>query len=320
LKGKPLTYAVIGWIISLIIALIIGGILQASGLVISFIFIALAISTTAVGVLVPILRDEGDLNSNFGRFVFSAGVVGEFAPLAILALFFNKVYNNFSSLILILIFILIAVTILFTVRRWQPPYIVGLMRKTMNNSGQLALRLSLLLLVALIFITMNSGIDFLFGAFTAGIILSEVIKMAKNKDDKDIENMRIKFEGIGFGLLIPIFFIVSGINFDLKAFLTSPTSLLMVPIFIISFLIVRGFPAMVIYRKILSKAERVPLALFSATQLPMVIVITNLAVKSGTMHTNNAADLVGAAIMSVILFPFIALIIRKSKTKQKIGS
>jgi len=320
LKGKPLTYAVIGWIISLIIALIIGGILQASGLVISFIFIALAISTTAVGVLVPILRDEGDLNSNFGRFVFSAGVVGEFAPLAFLALFFNKVYNNFSSLILILIFILIAVTILFTVRRWQPPYIVGLMRKTMNNSGQLALRLSLLLLVALIFITMNSGIDFLFGAFTAGIILSEVIKMAKNKDDKDIENMRIKFEGIGFGLLIPIFFVVSGINFDLKAFLPSPTSLLMVPIFIISFLIVRGFPAMVIYRKILSKAERVPLALFSATQLPMVIVITNLAVKSGTMHTNNAADLVGAAIMSVILFPFIALIIRKSKTKQKIGS
>lgn len=320
LKGKPLTYAVIGWIISLIIALIIGGILQASGLVISFIFIALAISTTAVGVLVPILRDEGELNSNFGRIVFAAGVVGEFAPLTILALFFNKVYNNFSSLILILIFILIAVTILFTVRQWQPPYIVGLMRKTMNNSGQLALRLSLLLLVALIFITMNSGIDFLFGAFTAGIILSEVIKMAKNKDDKDIENMRIKFEGIGFGLLIPIFFIVSGINFDLKAFLTSPTSLLMVPIFIISFLIVRGFPAMVIYRKILSKAERVPLALFSATQLPMVIVITNLAVKSGTMHTNNAADLVGAAIISVILFPFIALIIRKSKTKQKIGS
>jgi Kef-type K+ transport system membrane component KefB len=194
------------------------------------------------------------------------------------------------------------------------------MRKTMNNSGQLALRLSLLLLVALIFITMNSGIDFLFGAFTAGIILSEVMKMAKNKNDKDIENMRIKFEGIGFGLLIPIFFIVSGINFNLNAFLTSPTSLLMVPIFLISFFIVRGFPSMVIYRKILSKAERAPLALFSATQLPMVIVITDLAVKSGALHTNNAADLVGAAIISVILFPFIALIIRNSKTKQKVGS
>lgn len=320
LKGKPLTYAIIGWIISLIISLLIGGILQASGLVISFIFIGLAMSTTAIGVLVPILRDEGDLNSNFGRFVFSAGVVGEFAPLTILALFFNKVYNNFSSLILVILFIVIAFVILFTVRRWQPPYIVDLMRKTMNNSGQLALRLSLLLLVALIFITMNSGIDFLFGAFTAGIILSEVMKMAKNKNDKDIENMRIKFEGIGFGLLIPIFFIVSGINFNLNAFLTSPTSLLMVPIFLISFFIVRGFPSMVIYRKILSKAERVPLALFSATQLPMVIVITDLAVKSGALHTNNAADLVGAAIISVILFPFIALIMRNSKTKQKVGS
>lgn len=154
---------------------------------------------------------------------------------------------------------------------------------------------------------MNSGIDFLFGAFTAGIILSEIIKMSKNKNDKDIENIRIKFEGIGFGLLIPIFFIVSGINFDLNAFLGSPTSILMVPIFIISFLIIRGLPAMVFYRKILSKAEQVPLALFSATQLPLVIVITNLAVERGAMQANNAADLVGAAIISVILFPFIAL-------------
>ena len=158
----------------------------------------------------------------------------------------------------------------------------------MNNSGQLALRFSILLLIALIFISMNSGIDFLFGAFTAGIILSEIIKMSKNKNDKDIENIRIKFEGIGFGLLIPIFFIVSGVNFDLNAFLGSPTSILMVPIFIISFLIIRGLPAMFFYRKILSKSEQVPLALFSATQLPLVIVITNLAVERGAMQSNNA--------------------------------
>lgn len=315
IKGKPLKYAFIGWILSLLIALLIGGILQANGLVISFIFVGLAMSTTAVGVLVPILRDEGELNSNFGRFVFAAGVIGEFAPLTILALFFNKVYDDSNSLLIVIIFIIIAFSILIAVRRWQPPYIVDLMRKTMNTSGQLALRLSILLLVALTFITMNSGIDFLFGAFTAGVILSEIIKMAKNKEDKDIENMRIKFEGIGFGLLIPIFFIVSGINFDLKAFLTSPTSILMVPIFVISFLIARGLPAMVIYRKVLSKAEQVPLALFSATQLPLVIVITNLAVKSGAMRPNNAADLVGAAIISVILFPLIALILRHAKTK-----
>lgn len=307
IKGKPLKYAVMGWILSLLIALCIGGILQASGLVISFIFIGLAMSTTAVGVLVPILRDEDELKSNFGRFVFSAGVLGEFAPLTILAIFFNPVHNNFSSILIVIFFIIIALSILFAVKRWQPPYIVNLMRKTMNNSGQLALRLSILLLIALIFISMNSGIDFLFGAFTAGIILSEIIKMSKNKNDKDIENIRIKFEGIGFGLLIPIFFIVSGINFDLNAFLGSPTSILMVPIFIISFLIIRGLPAMVFYRKILSKAEQVPLALFSATQLPLVIVITNLAVERGAMQANNAADLVGAAIISVILFPFIAL-------------
>jgi Kef-type K+ transport system membrane component KefB len=316
IKGKPLTYAVIGWIISIILALTIGGILQASGLVISFIFIGLAISTTAVGVLVPILRDEEELNSYFGRFVFTAGVIGEFIPLTILALFFNPVHDNFSSLILVIIFIIIAVTILFIVRRWQPPYIIDLMRKTMNNSGQLALRLSILLLLLLIFITVNSGIDFLFGAFAAGIVLSEIIKMAKNKKDKDIENLRIKFEGIGFGLLIPIFFIVSGVNFDLKALLGSPTSILMVPIFVISFLIVRGLPVMVIYRKILSKADKASLALFSATQLPLVIVITNLAVESGAMRTNNAADLVGAAIISVIIFPFIALHLRHKKIKN----
>ena len=139
-----------GWILSLLIALCIGGILQASGLVISFIFIGLAMSTTAVGVLVPILRDENELKSNFGRFVFSAGVLGEFAPLTILAIFFNPVHNNFSSILIVIFFIIIALSILFAVKRWQPPYIVNLMRKTMNNSGQLALRLSILLLIALI--------------------------------------------------------------------------------------------------------------------------------------------------------------------------
>ena len=91
-----------GWILSLLIALCIGGILQVSGLVISFIFIGLAMSTTAVGVLVPILRDEGELKSNFGRFVFSAGVLGEFAPLTILAIFFNPVHNNFSSILIVI--------------------------------------------------------------------------------------------------------------------------------------------------------------------------------------------------------------------------
>jgi Kef-type K+ transport system membrane component KefB len=154
---------------------------------------------------------------------------------------------------------------------------------------------------------MNSGIEFLFGAFTAGIILSEIIKLSKNRENQYITNIRIKVEGIGFGLLIPIFFIVSGINFDIKTFLASPTTIFMVPIFLISFLIVRGLPAMLIYRKILSKSELKPLALFSATQLPLVIVITDLAVESGVMIPNNATNLVGAAIISVILFPIIAL-------------
>lgn len=318
ITGKPLKYAVIGWILSLIIALFIGCLLQASGLVISFIFIGLAMSTTAVGVLVPILRDENELNSKFGKYAFAAGIVGEFAPLTILAVFFNPVHTNFSSLIVVIIFILIALLILFTARRWQPPYIINLIRSSMKTSGQLALRLSILLLIGLMFLTVNSGIDFLFGAFTAGLILSEIIKLAKNKDDEDIENLRIKFEGIGFGLIIPIFFIVSGITFDLKAFLESPTSILMVPIFIVSFLIVRGTPSILIYRKILSKAERVPLALFSATQLPLVIVITDLAVKSGAMRPNNAADLVGAAIISVIIFPLIALMLRNRSLKNAI--
>jgi Kef-type K+ transport system membrane component KefB len=142
--------------------------------------------------------------------------------------------------------------------------------------------------------------------------------MTKNKKDKDVENLLIKFEGIGFGLLIPIFFIVSGINFDLKAFIESPTSIIMVPIFVISFLIVRGLPVMFIYRKILSKADKTSLAIFSATQLPLVIVITNLAVERGAMRPNNAADLVGAAIISVILFPLIALLRRRSNIKHEV--
>jgi Kef-type K+ transport system membrane component KefB len=317
IKGKPLNYALLGWILSLIIALIIGGLLQLSNIVISFIFVALALSTTSLGVLVPVLKDSGDLNSNFGRYIFAAGTIAEFIPLIILAIFFNPDYNKFNSIILFALYIIFALIILVTVNRWKPKFITKLMRETMHNSGQFAIRTSFLLIVALTVLSVTSGIHFVFGAFIAGIIVSEIIK--KYENDRDVEDLRTKFDGIGFGFIIPIFFIVTGINFDLADFLGNPSTLIMVPLFLICFLIIRGAPAFVVYRKALSQADKLPFALFSATQLPLVIVITDLAVKSGSMHPDIAANLVGAAIISVIIFPLIALSLRRNRLNKQVS-
>ncbi|MFN7148262.1 MAG: cation:proton antiporter, partial [Microthrixaceae bacterium] len=112
-----------------------------------------------------------------------------------------------------------------------------------------------------------------------------------------------RLEAIGFGFLIPIFFIVSGVNFDLDALLSSTTTMLKVPLFLLLMLLVRGLPALVVYKGLLSVRQRVALALLQATALPLLVVITEIGLSTDRMSTSNAAALVGAGMLSVLVLP-----------------
>ncbi len=177
---------------------------------------------------------------------------------------------------------------------------IQLLHRHVQSSAQLPVRVSVLLIVSLVFLALRLGLDVLLGAVAAGI----VVRLFVQGEDRTI--VRGKLEAIGFGFLVPIFFIVSGMQFDVRALFASPTGLLRVPLFLVLFLVVRGTPALLLHRRDLPRRQLVPLALFSATGLPLIVVITTIGVEEGRMGPVNAAALVAAGMLSVLLYPMLA--------------
>jgi len=186
-----------------------------------------------------------------------------------------------------------------------------LLSHTMHSSAQLAHRLTLLIIVGFIILAAVLKVDFLLGAFAAGIIVAQYVRGTPNINQRNIEALHAKYEGLGYGFLIPIFFIVSGINFDLHALLKSPSNLILLPVFLILFFVVRGLPALWFYREELPRFDRLVLGFFGSTQLPLVIAITELGVESSRMTPVQATTLVGVAMLSVFLYPLLGFAMRR---------
>ena len=179
--------------------------------------------------------------------------------------------------------------------------VVSLLNRHLESSAQLPVRVSLLFVVLLVLLAQALGLDVLLGAFAAGIVVRVVSASSESTA------IKTKLEAIGFGFVIPIFFVVSGIQFDLHVFVQHPVSLWRVPVFLVLMLVARGAPVYLLYRKQLAGPQRLPMAFFSATGLPLIVVITSIAVAEGRMLEVNAASLVAAGMLSVMLFPAIGL-------------
>ena len=183
----------------------------------------------------------------------------------------------------------------------RPPRFVALLRRHLHSTAQLPVRISVFLVVLLVYLAFKLSLDVLLGAFAAGVVVRLFIK------GEDAETITSKLEAIGFGFLIPIFFIESGINFDLHALIHQPRVLLLVPMFAVIFLLTRGIPTWAFFRRVVTKAEVSALAILSATGLPIIVVITTLGVDEHKMKPQNAAALVAAGMLSVLIYPIIGL-------------
>ncbi len=301
IKGQPLRLAGIGWGMSLVIGLGAAFALVSVGVARDTVVVGLALTTTALGTLVPMLRDAGVMDTKFGSQIAAIGTVGEFGPIVAVALLLTKKDPILTSLLLVAFIVVAVVTVLFAARA-QPTRLVSLLERHLDSSAQLPVRISLLLVVLLVLLAETLGLDVLLGAFTAGI----VVRLFSAGGES--EAIKAKLEAIGFGFLIPIFFVVSGINFDLHVFIHDPTDLWRVPVFLALMLVARGVPVFLLYRKVLTPPERIPMALLSATGLPLIVVITSIALAAGRMLEVNAASLVAAGMLSVMLFPALGLL------------
>ena len=303
IKGKPLELAGAGWAISLVLAYGIGGLLAAAGVVLSYLYTGSAMATTAIGTLIPILTDAGEMRTRFGTYLLGAGAIGEFGPILLVTLILSTGHPLHEAVILAVFVGLAVFTGILAVRSaWRG---WPLVERTFETSSQLAVRLAVVLVFSLVALAAQLGLDLLLGGFVAGMITRIALR------GREVSVFDSKLNAVGYGLLIPFFFVTSGMSFDLDALTSSATALLKVPMFVGLFLVVRGIPALLLYRGVLGLRDRFALAVYCATELPLVVAITTLAVDAGHMRTSTAAGLVGAAIISTLIFPLIGARLRR---------
>ena len=284
------------WGASVVLALGVGVVLHATGLVLDSVVVALCLTTTALTTLLPVLRDAGVLRSALGPTILSVGAVGEFGPIVAVAVLLTD-RNVGLTVFLLALFVAIAVIAALLAMQVHPPRFVALMRRHLHSSAQLPVRISVLLVILLVYLAVKLSLDVLLGAFAAGVVVRLFI------EGEDSEPITSKLDAIGFGFLIPIFFIESGITFDLHALVHQPKVLLLVPMFTALLLVTRGIPTWAFFRRVVTKAEASGLSVLAATGLPLIVVITTLGVDEHKMKAQNAAALVAAGMLSVVIYP-----------------
>ncbi|MGC8510813.1 MAG: cation:proton antiporter, partial [Acidimicrobiales bacterium] len=257
----PSVRVLIGWLASLAMALGATFALQSWGLIDHATTVALCLTTTALTTLIPVLKDTGVFSTPLGTALLSLGAVGEFGPIVVATLLLSTSNVGLTSL-LTLGFVAVAAAAGLTANRVRPPRAVLFLRRHLHSTSQLPVRLSLLLVLALTYFAQSLGLDILMGSFAAGVVVQVITA------GEDRTAVTSKLDAIGYGFLVPIFFVVSGVTFDLTALFAKARNILLVPIFLIVLLLVRGLPAYALHRRDLARRQRLSLALYAATSLP----------------------------------------------------
>jgi Kef-type K+ transport system membrane component KefB len=303
-RGQPLRLGVAGWAISLAMAYALAGGLEAGGVVVSGLYTGSAIATTAIGTLLPILRDAGEARTRFGTYLLAAGAAAEFGPILLVTLVLSTGHPLHEAAILVFFVALAVATGVLAVRTaWRG---WPLIERTFETSSQLGVRLAVVLVFGLVALATQLGLDLLLGGFVAGMITRLSLR------GREVDVFDSKLTAVGYGFLIPFFFVTSGMAFNVDELFSDPVALLKLPLFVGLFLIVRGLPALLLYRGVLPFRDRTALGIFCATELPLVVAITTLAQNAGDMRASTASALVGAAIVSTLAFPLIGLRLRRA--------
>src|SRR6266852_4124821 len=292
MRGRLLLYVGLAFLASLVLALVVGYGLYAVGQVISPLLIAIILVATTLGVIVPLLKDAGESSTDFGQFVIAGAMFAEFGSIILLSLFFSRqAVGTGTKLVLLGGFVLLAAA-----------FAAAVLLRLQDTTAQIRVRGAFVLLVAFVALASLLGLETILGAFIAGVLLRFVDgdRMMTHPE------FRQKLEAIGFGVFIPVFFVSSGIRFDLAALFASPSTLLHVPIFLAALLLVRGVPAL-LYRPLVGGRRSIIAGLLQATSLSFIVAATQIGLELGLITKATGAALIAAGLLSVLIFPIVAL-------------
>ena len=305
IAGRPLRRTSFGWLVSIAMGVLLGALLAPNP--VAGVYVGIALCSTALGTLMPMLRDAGELHTPFGRAVTAVGAVGEFGPLLAISLFLSG-RRPLAAVLVLIGFAAIAGAAIWFASRGGHTRFHALVRATLHTSGQFAIRFVVLVIAGLVGLSLALGLDMLLGAFAAGVLCRVLLAGAAEPDAHLIET---KLEAVAFGVLVPVFFITTGITFDLPALLGDPRALILLPVFLVLLLVVRGVPSGFAAPAGSTFGDRASLTLLGATGLPIIVAVTNIGVEAHELAVGTATALVGAGMLSVLLFPAIALVLRK---------
>jgi Kef-type K+ transport system membrane component KefB len=310
LKGRLAKVAVLNFLASFALAVLFVYGLKTAGLIAAPLLIAIILSATSLGIIVPILKDAAQSASAFGQLAIASASIADFGTIIMLSLFFSReATTTGAKLVLIGTFVLFAVVAGFGIARAErSTRFSTLLQRLQDTTAQIRVRGAFLLLIAFVAMARRLGLEVVFGAFTAGAIL----KLVDRDEMLTHPNFRLKLEAAGFGFFIPIFFVASGITFNLPALFASASTLVLVPLFLVALLLVRGLPAL-LYRPVIGGRRAVAAALLQATSLPFIVVASQIGLDLGLLRPATGAAMVAAGLLSVLLFPIGALVLLRGE-------
>jgi Kef-type K+ transport system membrane component KefB len=309
LRGQVLRLTLAGFALSFVIAIVVAMGLKASGLIETPLLVAIILCATSLGVLVPVLKDAGQISSTFGQLIIAAGTIADFGAVILLSIFFSGEGGVGSTLLLIGGLVLLGVVVFFAVRGAERSSLISLdLIRLQDTTAQIRVRGAVVLLIGFAAIAESLGLETILGAFMAGAILT----LLDHDERMTHPEFRRKLEAVGFGIFIPVFFVASGVNYDLDALLQSASNVIMVPIFLAALVAVRGIPAL-LYRRVLDGRKTVVAGLMQATSLPFIVAATAIGQELGVISPAEGAALIGAGLLSVLLFPATGLSLLRGK-------
>ena len=318
LRGRILKLTFIAFAVSFAIALVVGGSLTASGLVRSPLFVAIVLVATSVGVIVPVLEDSGDAGSGFGQLVIAAASIAEFGSIILLSVFFstNGSTGTAGTLILLGGFGLVVLLVGLAIAGVEHSMSLGhVLQRLQDTTAEIRVRAAFVLLIGFAALADSVGLETILGAFAAGALLSLI-----DRDEAGTHpELRVKLEAVGFGIFVPIFFVTSGVRFDLDALFASASTVARVPVFLLALYVVRGLPALV-YLRVLGRSRSLSAGLLQATSLTFVVAATQIGLGLGVVSRASAAGLIAAGLLSVAISPTLALVLlRRQEIRESVS-
>src|SRR3974390_279629 len=305
LRGPIVRQIGLGYAFSLCLAAVVGFGLGAASITKSPLLIAIALSATSLGLVVPVLKDARQSETQVGQFSIAGASVADFGAVLLLSVFFSMSKGSTSGKLILLggFVVLIVVAAATLLRLGTSERLTSVLEMLQDTAAEIRVRFAVVLLVLFVVLASKFGLETILGAFLAGAILNFV-----DRDSMSHPNFRVKLEAIGYGFLVPVFFVTSGLTFDLRALLHSPSAFAEIPLFLLGVLVVRGVPP-VVYRSSVGRRNATAIGLLQATSLPFLVVASAIGVSLGVIKPVTGTALVSAGLLSVVVFPLGALLL-----------